>query len=234
MHAINTLTLEEWRQWYEDQCDALVLQPGLKDNVLNSDENKPARVWREGRAQTTGADVRVKVMLYPENAPGHRVPKPKTGRKGIPVTLEPWVGGWQQDVGSELLYPPPCIRSAQGVPGVLTGTLEKVETLPFAFVTYPRKGECAFVPLAHRVDIDRLYGLLVMCPEWSDVTCHGSYGDRYKTKTWERMSPFEIKVTFNPSISMRCWTEDLKIASGQDRATQAQWLRASATIPRSR
>ena len=41
------------------------------------------------------------------------------------------------------------------------------------------------------------------------MTCHGSYGDRYKQKTWEHMSPFEIKSMFNPGTFKRCWTEDL-------------------------
>ena len=62
--------------------------------MLNSDESQPARVWREGRAAATG--VCGKLRLYPEDALGHRVLKPKkTSRKGIPVILEPWIGGWQ-------------------------------------------------------------------------------------------------------------------------------------------
>ena len=149
------------------QYDALVVQPCLIHEVLNSEENKPARVWREGRAKATG--VCGKLMLYPEDALGHRVLKPnKTSRKGIPVNLEPWIGGWQPAAGSELLYPPPCIRSAQGLPGVLAGNPKKVETLPFVFVTtYPgHTAEYAFLPLARRIDIGRLYGLMLMCPEW--------------------------------------------------------------------
>ena len=210
LHTISTLELEKWPNWYMAQYDALVVQPCLVHDVLNSDENQPARVWREGRAKATG--VCGKLMLHPEDSPGHQVLKPKkTSRKGIPVNLEPWIGGWQPAAGSELLHPPPCIRSAQGLPGVLAGNPKKVETLPLVFVTtYPGHGaEYAFLPLAHRIDIDRLYGLLLMCPEWSCVTCHGSHGDRYKQKTWEHMSPFEIKATFNPGTSKRCWTEDL-------------------------
>jgi hypothetical protein len=97
------------------------------------------------------------------------------------------------------------------LPGVLAGNPKKVETLPFVFVTtYPgHTSEYAFLSLAHRIDIDRLYGLLLMCPEWSCVTCHGPYGDRYKQKTWEHMSPFEIKSMFKPGTFKRCWTEDL-------------------------
>ena len=51
------------------QYDALVVQPCLVHEVLNSDENQPARVWREGRAKATG--VCGKIKLYPEDAPGH-------------------------------------------------------------------------------------------------------------------------------------------------------------------
>ena len=97
------------------------------------------------------------------------------------------------------------------LPSVLAGSPKKVETLPFVFVTtyLGHTAEYAFLPLARRIDIDRWYGLLLMCPEWSCVTCHGSYGDRYKQNTWEHMSPFEIKATFNPGACKRCLTEDL-------------------------
>jgi hypothetical protein len=65
--------------------------------------------------------------------------------------------------------------------------------------TYPgHVVEYAFLSLAHRIDIDRLYGLLLMVTERSCATCHGSYGDRYNQKTWEHMSPFEIKFDIQP------------------------------------
>ena len=68
------------------QYDALVVQPCLVHEVLNSDENQPARVWREGTAKAT-SDCG-KIRMYPDDAPGRRVLKPKkTSRKGIPVNL---------------------------------------------------------------------------------------------------------------------------------------------------
>ena len=91
-----------------------------------------------------------------------------------PLVFRPWIGGWQPVAGSELLYPPPGIGSAQVLPGIIAGNPEEVRTLPWLFVTtYPGALEYAHVPLAHRVDIDRLYGLMKMSPEWSDVVCHG-------------------------------------------------------------
>ena len=121
LHTISTLDLKTWPFWYMAQYDALVVQPCLVHEVLNSDENQPARVWREGRAKATG--VCGKIKLYPEDALGHRYLKPKKSpaENGIPVNLEPWIGGWQPAAGSELLYAPPCIGSAQGLPSVLAG-----------------------------------------------------------------------------------------------------------------
>ena len=75
LHTISTLDLEKWPSWYMAQYDALVVQPCLVHEVLNSDENQPARVWREGRAKATS--VCGKIRLYPDDAPGHRVLKPK-------------------------------------------------------------------------------------------------------------------------------------------------------------
>ena len=43
------------------QYDALSIQPHIQAEVLNSDENQPARVWRERRAQVARA-----VHLYPK------------------------------------------------------------------------------------------------------------------------------------------------------------------------
>ena len=48
LNTINTLELDSWPNWYMAQYDALVVQPGLAIDVLNNDENQPARVWREG------------------------------------------------------------------------------------------------------------------------------------------------------------------------------------------
>jgi hypothetical protein len=54
--TIDTLPLAKWPSWYAAQYDALIIQPHLQAEVLNSDENQPARVWREGRAaQVAGA-----------------------------------------------------------------------------------------------------------------------------------------------------------------------------------
>ena len=177
LRTIDELDLEKWPSWYAAQYDALVVQPRLRVDALNSDENQPARIWREGKAKVAG-----KLRLYPKDEPGQRVSKPKkTARRGILVGLEPWIGGWQPAPGSEMLYPPACVRSAQGLPGVLAGNPGLPQTLPFLFVTeYPGKNEYAYVPLAHRVDIDRLYGLCVMSPEWTSVSPHGSHGSRYK------------------------------------------------------
>ena len=71
------------------------------------------------------------------------------------MTLEPCNCGWQPAACSELLCLPPCIRSAQGLADVLTGYPKKVETLPFVVIMYPGLTEYTFVPLAHRIDIDR-------------------------------------------------------------------------------
>ena len=129
---------------------------------------------------------------------------------------------------------PPGIGSAQVLPGIIAGNPQEVGTLPSLFVTmYPGIGEYAHVPLAHRVDIDRLYGLMKMSPEWSDVVCHGSFGEKYKQKTWEHMSPFEIRATFVPDISTKCWSEDLVSSLDSKRGTSgiiAEGLRNAGAL----
>ena len=55
LRTIDTLPLAKWPSWYMAQYDSVIIQPHLKAEVLNSDENQPARVWREGRAKVAGA-----------------------------------------------------------------------------------------------------------------------------------------------------------------------------------
>ena len=92
---------------------------------------------------------------------------------------------------------------------MLAGNPKKMETSPCVFGMAPGRTEYAFVPLVHRIDIDRLYGLMLSCPDRSNVKAHGSFGDRYKQNTWEHMSPFEMKAMFDPAASMKCWETDL-------------------------
>ena len=81
LHTLSTLELKKWPFWYMAQYDAPVVQPCLIREDLNSEENKPSRVWREGRAKATG--VCGKIKLYPEDALGHRVLKPQKDQKAF-------------------------------------------------------------------------------------------------------------------------------------------------------
>jgi hypothetical protein len=73
LHTIDTLPLAQGPSWYMAQYDALIIQPHLKVEVLNSDENQPACVWRKGRAKVAGATK--EMFLYPGNQPGMRAVK---------------------------------------------------------------------------------------------------------------------------------------------------------------
>ena len=90
------------------------------------------------------------------------------------------------------MYPPLGARSAEGLPGVLAGNPMLPETLPFVFTSAYLGGssDYAYLHIARRVGIDRLYGLMILRPEWDSVACHGSYGEGYKHNPWEHMSPF--------------------------------------------
>ena len=72
LHEISTISLDQWPSWYGAQYGALIEAPQLQADILNSDENRPARVWREGRAKSA------KVTLYPNKKPGNRVSKPNS------------------------------------------------------------------------------------------------------------------------------------------------------------
>ena len=73
MHTIDTLPLAQWPSGYMAQYDALIIQPRIEAEVLNSDENQPARVWREGRDKVAGAG---EMCLYPGSQLGTRAVKP--------------------------------------------------------------------------------------------------------------------------------------------------------------
>jgi hypothetical protein len=55
------------------QYDALIIQPHIQAAVLDSDENQPARVWREGRAKVAGAVQGKGMHLYWWDQIGKRV-----------------------------------------------------------------------------------------------------------------------------------------------------------------
>ena len=61
LRTIDTLPLAQWPSGYMAQHGALIIQPRIEANVLNSDENQPARLWREGRAQVAGASQAVHI-----------------------------------------------------------------------------------------------------------------------------------------------------------------------------
>ena len=52
MDTIQQLSLDRWPTCNATQYDALVVQPLVTVAVLSQDESNPARVWREGRAQS--------------------------------------------------------------------------------------------------------------------------------------------------------------------------------------
>ena len=116
LRTIDALPLAQWPSWYMAQYDALIIQPHLKAEVLNSDENQPARARREGRAKVAG--TLEESHIVPQAQPGKQVSKPnKSGRKGHPSWFA--VLG-HMAVGSRLknqpfVYPPPGVRSADGV-----------------------------------------------------------------------------------------------------------------------
>ena len=89
------------------------------------------------------------------------------------------------------MYPPPGVRSAEGLPGVLAGNPMLPETLLFVCTSAYIGGsrDYAYLHIARRVDIGRLYGLMIMSPDWDSVTTRGSYVAGYKTKTVEHTSP---------------------------------------------
>ena len=76
--TVDTPPLAQQTSWFMSQRDALITQPHFKAEVLNSDENQPARVWREGRAKVAGAMQGV--HLYPKGQHRNRVAKLKASK----------------------------------------------------------------------------------------------------------------------------------------------------------
>ena len=161
--SMQELPLTQWPAWYEKQFDALVLSPVVKHSLLLTDENNPARVWREGRAEEAG------FPLYPDCVPGALPRRPKkTKRKGIPAGLESWRGTSWKPTG-KLIYPPPApedLPPTRRLASFVTANPEDPQTLPRLPV---RRSELAgiynYLSLAKRVDLDRAFRRMRCSPE---------------------------------------------------------------------
>ena len=201
-NTMQELPLTQWPSWYEKQFDALVVNPTAKHSMLQTDENNPARVWREGRAKAKGFD------LYPQGVPGALAPRPKrTKRVGIPAGLESWQGTpWKPT--SNMIYPPPASADVQpqrrpvlGLAIFAEANPEEPQTLPSLVVERQLAGDYNYLPLAKRVDLDRLYGRMRCSPEWSQVSCKGDRGTEYKVDPWQHMTPYRIQALFKWGIA---------------------------------
>ena len=158
-----------------------MLTPLAKHSSLLTDDNNPARVWREGRAKAAGFDI------YQEGEPGVLPKRPKgTKRKGIPANLE-WTS-WTP-IG-KMIYPPPASedvlprRPRLGLASFAAANPEDPQTLPRLHVRRELTGDYNSLQLAKRVFLYRVYALMGCSPEWSQVSPNGNRGTRYKINPW--------------------------------------------------
>ena len=181
----------------------MVLTPLAKHSSLLTDENNPARVWREGRAKAAG------FPLYPKGVPGVLPERSKkTKRVGIPAGLESWTGTSWKPTG-KMFYPPPASEDVPptrwpilGLAGFVAANPEDPQTLPRLHVRRSElPGDYNFLPLAKRVDLDRLFGLMRCSPEWSQVSPKGDRGTGYKVNPWSHMTPYRIQALFRWAVA---------------------------------
>ena len=128
---------------------------------------------------------------------------------GIPKGLEVWnePNKWCP-ANCKLIYPPPASqdlipqRPELGIAGFAAAIPEDPSSLPYLVVKRPDlEGEYNLLPLAKRVDLDRLYGTMKCSPEWEGVSPKGDRGTKYKEKPWYHMTPYRIQALFRWPIA---------------------------------
>jgi hypothetical protein len=175
-------------QWYKEKGDEFRMQSRQTDDHM---KNTLATTWREGRGKET--DVLAAHQLYP--APHEELIRKAMKRNRV---------GFEADcVQPGHCIPSPCdpvfmMRAqARDEPGLLAGSSARIN-LPKLIIggscesTHPTA--YAWVPLRHRVEIDRVLSQMQLSMAFYSCEAFGSMGGCFKFNPWQHMNPYTIKV----------------------------------------
>lgn len=155
-----------------------------------------AQTWRSGACEGSG-----KFVPYPKGRPGEQAPAPKKSKR---------IGTSNDAVQPGELYPAPddeIMRSLRGeeVPSFLASTTYKIGKIDIEPADLPKlqrkalneavESNYAWLPLARRVDIDRVFASVDRSAIFDTVQPCGSLGQALKINPWSHMSPYKIAVT---------------------------------------
>lgn len=186
--------LAGWRLDMPDDLRAMASE--YNENYYRMACNRPckdlAKAWRSGTATACGA-----FEVYPDGRPGQRAPPPKKSKR---------MNASYDKVLPGELYPAPndeIMRSLQEleVPGFLAGTSYKLDVgdadLPNLTLLHPESDSTNYtwLPLARRVDIDRVYRAVEQSGFFETVVPCGSLNMPLKINPWSHMSPYKVAVS---------------------------------------
>ena len=183
--------LDEIPKWYENMYEEKVWKPRQELIRLNDPSRNPARTWRLGMAtQVFGASPRY--QYYPGGEIGRQIPRSSTSKR---------MGVTADAIRTGELYMAPADESASASlfskaieePGVFAG-FSAVHNLPNIEADWPVKSGYTWCPLRVRMDLDRVYRMVVASGSFTNVRPYGSGGGPFKEKPWEHMSPYKIAM----------------------------------------
>ncbi|MCP4239079.1 MAG: hypothetical protein GY772_00790, partial [bacterium] len=181
------------KAWYSERYHEMVSRPAVTDL---------ARKWRRGEADKVGT-----FKIYPHDRPGTpgEVPR-KSARQNRHLDT----------VQRDELYPAPAdpvmhaFRGDSERPGFLAGcSYGQMQGLRPDSPRMPQldggrdiadDSNYAWAPLARRVDIDRIFRVILDSEWFTSVGPCGSLGQRWKINPWSHMSPCKIAVAIGNRI----------------------------------
>ena len=168
---IKFMSCEETSSWYKATYESQAARDSEIARHSADGKRFPGREFRAGRAEG-------KERLYPD--PGSeelRVKRP-SGRANVGSEVRP---------GEKVPHPGDTERFWPGV----SASHRCNNTPPTLSSDMERGGGYCWVPLARRVDLDRVLNTLLEHPKiFKDVTC-----TTYKSEPWTHMNPYEIQTT---------------------------------------
>ncbi|MCP4240002.1 MAG: hypothetical protein GY772_05530 [bacterium] len=176
---LEDMDLDQIPAWYKGMYDEYAKGQAFQQFLQTDPSTNPGYAWRSGqaeRAERVNPQKRA-FDLYPRGTVGAQAPASKRSRRA----------GVEADIRAPgTMYDGPADpgmaerRAALEEPGLLAGTSTSV--LPMLVLRDVATGGYKWVPLARRVDLDRLLQLMQQCPEFGAIELLGDRGSTYKVR----------------------------------------------------
>lgn len=136
-----------------------------------------------------------KFEYYPGGEAGRPGEAAKTSkRKGVDNSVD--------SVAEGQLYPGPAdphmklLQQSVEEPGVLAGSSAKFNLPNIKCTSWQIVGGYIWIPLARRVDLDRVHRQIIACGLFRDVRPVGSAGGPFKERPWGHMTPYKTQFKY--------------------------------------